>query len=115
MGLFNAIFGTKKIIESSIKLIDDAFYTNEEKAEQKRLTLKGYEPFKLAQRLLSLLFVSVFLILVVINIITSFFIDVSDQVTMLDEYLTLPVTLIVGFYFGGGAVEGIISNSKKNK
>jgi type III secretory pathway component EscT len=115
MSFWGSLFGTNNVINSGINLIDEAFYTDDEKAEQKRLLLKAYEPYKLAQRMLVALFIPVFLGLVIVDFGLSFFVDVSAQVSMIDDYLSLPVTLIVGFYFGGGAIEGAIDKIKGKK
>ena len=113
MGFWSTLFGTGKVVESGLNLIDNAFYTDQEKAEQKRLLLKAYEPFKIAQRLLAVMFTVVFLLLVVANITLSLWFDVSDQMQFVDEYLSMPMSLIVGFYFAGGAVEGVVDRLKK--
>jgi hypothetical protein len=115
MSFWGSLFGTNNVINSGINLIDEAFYTDDEKAEQKRLLLKAYEPYKLAQRMITTLFITVFLVLVIVDVGLSFFVDVSAQISMLDDYLSLPVTLIVGFYFGGGAIEGVIDRTKVSK
>ena len=113
MSIWSRLLGSSKVVESGLDLIDNAFYTDQEKADQKRLLLKAYEPFKVAQRLLAVMFTSVFLLLVLVNIALSFWFDVSQQMAFVDEYLSLPMTLIVGFYFAGGAVEGVAEILKK--
>lgn len=113
MGFWSRIFGTGKTIEDRIGLIDAAFFTDQEKAKQAELLLKAYEPFKLAQRLLALTFTSVFLLLVVANMVLSFWFDVTDQMKFVDSYLSIPMSLIVGFYFAGGAIEGVLAQKKK--
>ncbi len=121
LGLLNRIFGSKKAIDTIGNSIDKVFFTNQEKAENWKSILKAYEPFKLAQRLIALLVVSVFLGLLIIScglyiggIFNPELISISKGVAeMLVDNLGLPFTLITSFYFGGGAIEGIVSKFKK--
>lgn len=107
MGIWSKLFGSSDIVNAGISAADKMFYTDEEKAEGKRLLLKAYEPFKIAQRLLALTFCIPYALSWFITFIASFFIDTSKQF----EYLTNPVgiagicTVIVTFYFVGGTIE----------
>lgn len=118
------------------KGIDAAVYTNEEKADNFKSLLGLYEPFKKAQRLLaltlSLPFVFIHLLAAFVWSVSSFFdpclaesvckasqlvSTATDLSTWNNETLGTPVALILGFYFGGGAVEGVarsIVNRKKD-
>ncbi|MCG9659729.1 hypothetical protein [Vibrio mediterranei] len=117
MGLWSNLFGTSKIIDDGMELIDNAFYTDEEKTEQKKQMLKAYEPFKLAQRLIAIMFCFTFLLLLVGLVVMSFFVDITVQLDVIEKYmessLLKPVMMILGFYFAGGMLEGVIERAKK--
>lgn len=121
-GVLGKIFGSDKVIEKGIDLID-SFHTSdsemvEAKTKAKTDLLQSYAPFKLAQRYLSLMFATTFL--------CSFFLvltmtllgegDVTAVKQVLGDFYIGEIMLtIVFFYFGGGAFEGIASKVNKNK
>lgn len=134
MGIWNALFGSadtvNKISDGIYDGLDAAIYTDEEKAKHKldktelaiRL-LKVYEPFKLAQRLLALLFSIPFVLigfLACVCFMASLFIHgastaheaiYSQLKTLIELDIQLfgqPCSIILGFYFLGGAGEGMI-------
>lgn len=132
MGVFSKIFGTEKVIDAGISAIDKSFYTEEEKAEHhikvagiKIDLLKAYEPFKLAQRLIAFMvgipFVAIHAIIFLIQLILlmlalrygseSYDFAMTQLDLMVDrnnQTLGEPFAWIVGFYFFGGAGEGIV-------
>lgn len=121
MGIIANIFGSKKVIDSSINGIDKAFFTKQEKSEHWISILKSYEPYKLAQRLIALTVVSVYLFVWLICtstfIMSYWYTDLTDITINLVKYnhstLSLPFSLIIAFYFGGGAIEGVVNKFKK--
>lgn len=132
MGVFGKIFGSDKVIDAAKAGIDKTFFTPEERAEHFKELLQAYEAFKIAQRYLALIvgipFVSVFVLTVLIRCIVGFFppcgevggcissnlLLISNQIAT-DNQQTLgePFSIIMFFYFGGGALEGIIRSRKK--
>ncbi len=122
-GVVSKLLGSDKVIENASQGIDKMFFTNEEKAETWINTMKAYEPFKIAQRLIALIVTSVYLfiwIMSAIGFIFSFwFSDIlnlsKDLASLNNEVLGLPFTLIIGFYFGGGMMEGVVSKLKNKK
>ena len=131
MSLFGRLFGSESVIKKAAagvyNGIDYAFHTDQEKAEHFLKLLKAYEPFKLAQRFLALIiaipFVLIWLLCAVLMFASALMEPcVSDAVcrssTILDsakmladwnnETLGLPLSIVVGFYFGGGAIEGVV-------
>jgi hypothetical protein len=66
--MFGNLFGTKEVIDGGISLIDNAFYTDQEKANMKIKLLKAYEPFKIAQRYLAFMFTGAFFIVLILSI-----------------------------------------------
>jgi hypothetical protein len=123
MGWFSKLIGTEKVIDAGMNGIDKAFYTDEEKAEDKlrrmqmkTALLKAYEPFKVAQRLLALIFSIPYVIAWFSLLIASFFMDVDKQFKFLIESdMALAVLIILGFYFLGGASESIFKFRTKIK
>lgn len=128
MGLFAKLLGSDKIIHSASKGIDAAFFTNEEKAGHFLSLLKAYEPFKITQRLLALIvgipYVTVWLLSACMMLISGF---LSPEIAQgvfetskalaeeSNEALGTPFAIILSFYFGGGAVEGVVRAVRKSK
>ena len=117
------IFNPKKLGDSIISGVDKAILTNEEKIDymQKMLTL--YEPYKLAQRILAILFSSVFLLIHLLTAIAHFVYVLRDlnteKVISLYGYnndsLGMIVLMVVSFYFAGGVLEGTVKRLKQPK
>jgi hypothetical protein len=132
MGIWATLFGNENVIKKAADGIyngvDAAFYTNEEKASGFLNLLKGYEPFKIAQRLLMLVVTIPYVliwVLCALLIMSSGFVA-SDtgaglieaaKVTgaMNNDTLGIPVSLVVAFYFGGGALEGVVGRMRAKK
>ena len=106
MGIFSKLLGSDKIVDSSLKGIDAIFYTDQERAENKKAFLKLYEPFKVAQRYLALIFSIPYVLMVVVTFVASFFMDVTTQKELLIGDIGTIVGIIVAFYFLGGSLAG---------
>ena len=120
MGIWNTLFGNEKIIDAGIDGIDAMVFTDEEKSSAKMAFLKLYEPFKIAQRYLAMTFCPAYVFvwmtactIEVVNILTPKVYNTDKLFNMLQGDMGLAVGLILGFYFGGGAVEGIINRMGK--
>jgi hypothetical protein len=124
MGFFSKLFGSTKIIDAGINGIDAMIFTDQEKSSAKMKFLKLYEPFKLAQRYLAMTFCPAYVfmwvvtgLLEVANIFIVAFTTKSLETAVMYKLLSgdfaMMVLLILGFYFGGGAVEGIVNRFKK--
>lgn len=115
MGVFSKLFGSEKVIDGAIKGIDSAFYTEEEKADsyERRMGLKAallqaYQPFKVAQRFLALLYGVPYVVAWSATWAASFFVNVQAQYDMLIESdIAMANLIILAFYFAGGAGESI--------
>ena len=115
MGILSKLFGSQKVIDAGISGIDKAFYTEEERADNiakgmtlKAMLLKAYEPFKIAQRFLALIYGIPYVTAWFGTFAASFFVDVSVQMELLKNSDMATANLIIlGFYFGGGAAESI--------
>ena len=121
MGILSAIFGTGKVIEKGLGLID-SFHTSdtemiEAKTKAKVDLMKAYAPFKIAQRYLALLFSVTFIssfILALYMTMTNDIENIDAVKDVLDEFYIGEIMMtIIFFYFGGGAAEGFINSRKK--
>lgn len=132
MSFWGRLFGSSDVIKQAADGIyngvDKAWYTDEEKAEGFLALLQAYEPFKLAQRLLMLTmcvpFAVAFLLSILMVIVSPFVGNALGKemeeaarlaLELMGDVIGTPVAIIVGFYFGGGAVEGIVAKMKGTK
>lgn len=135
MSFFGKIFGSQSVIKKAAEGIyngvDYAFHTDQEKAEHFLKLLKAYEPFKLAQRFLALIigipFVLVW-VLCALMVVASVVMEpclseavcrsnrMMDAAKLLAEWnnqtLGEPLSIVLFFYFCGGAAEGAIRARK---
>lgn len=124
MSIWSKLFGSDKVIEGVYNGLDKVVHTDEEKSDFWLKLLKAYEPFKVAQRYLALVvtipYVSVWIISAFLFVSSVFAVPCEsvckssqlESVSMKladknQEQLGFPVALILGFYFGGGAAEGV--------
>jgi len=124
MSIWSKLFGSDEVIQAGIDGVDKTFYTDEEKADNWAKFLALYEPFKIAQRWLAMTVCPPYVLLTV-------FTWLSDFISMILLYrydkglVTVPLHqtidgnfgtafwLILAFYFGGGALEGVVNRFKK--
>ena len=120
LSVLGKILGSDKVIEKGLGLIDSMHTSTEEeikaKTDQKVQLLQSYAPFKLAQRYLALMFGITFLgsyILVLVMTLTGK--GDPDAVTKVMDQFTINYAMLVilGFYFGSGAVEGFLEKKGK--
>ena len=112
------LFGKDSLTDRAADGIDKVWFTGEEKADYMLKFLKAYEPFKIAQRFLALIvgipyaiFVSIGLMMVVIGGIFGMEpLGASgiNVISMTNQALGIHFSIILGFYFGGGMIEGAI-------
>ena len=115
------MFSPKKLGESLISGVDKAILTKEEKLDYMQKMLVLYEPYKIAQRVLAILFSGSFLLVHIMTAITHFIYTVRGlnpkPIISLYEFnndsLGTIVLIIVGFYFAGGVLEGTVRKLKK--
>ncbi len=112
MSFFSKLFGNDKIIEAGISGIDALVFTDEEKSNAKMQFLKLYEPYKLAQRYLALIYSIPYALSWLVTFIASFVVDVTLQMELLKGDAFYINIVILSFYFGGGAAEGIVKQIK---
>jgi len=118
--VISKMLGSGNVIEKGMDLIDSMHTSTEEeiqaKAKAKTDLLSAYAPFKLAQRYLALMFGLTFLLTYVLVLgMTIAGKGDPDAVTqVMDQFsINYAMLIILGFYFGGGAVEGFMEKKKK--
>ncbi|NJB83621.1 hypothetical protein [Wenyingzhuangia aestuarii] len=117
------IFSPGELGKSIISGVDKSILTSEEGIDYHKEFLKLYEPYKIAQRFLALMFTGVYLMVHLITSIAHFILVLMKQnaehVIELYNYnnegLGTIVLVIVSFYFGGGAIEGVVNKYKTKK
>lgn len=123
LGLLGKIFGSEKVIQSGIELIDSLHTSTEEQVEaqtkSKVALLEAYAPFKLAQRVLAFSFTFVYLscfALVLGYTLMDQIADADKVKEVLEDFqIGYAMLIILAFYFGGGAAEGILQNRNRRE
>lgn len=122
MSLWKRLFGDDTVVEKSFDLVDNAFYTDQEKAENKSNILRFYEPFKIAQRFLAMTFCPVYCLAWFLVFTTELLsalwgnaVELDKVYSLLSGDMAIMVIIILTFYFGGGAAEGLIERLRKGK
>jgi hypothetical protein len=120
MGIISQLLGSSDVISKGLDLIDGMHTSETEAIEAKTKAktdlLTSYAPFKVAQRYLALLFGFTF-VSSYLMVLTLFFMekDIAAVQGLITAFKIDWIMLtIVGFYFGGGAFEGVM-NSKDKK
>jgi hypothetical protein len=120
LAVLGKILGSGDVVKQGMKLIDDMHTSTEEEIAAKskaRIDLmNAYAPFKLAQRYLALMFGFTFLASYII-VLTMTIVGKGDPdaVTKVMEQFSInyAMMIILGFYFGAGALESF-QNKKKS-
>jgi len=120
LAVLGKILGSGDVVKQGMKLIDDMHTSTEEEIAAKskaRIDLmNAYAPFKLAQRYLALMFGFTFLASYII-VLTMTIAGTGDPtaVTQVMEQFSInyAMMIILGFYFGAGALESF-QNKKKS-
>lgn len=122
IGILGKILGSSDIVKQGMELIDSVHTSDEEmvkaKAQAKIDTMNAYAPFKVAQRYLALMFAFTFLVSFFLVLVMSLMgrtdIDVVRDVVS-EFWIGEIMITIVGFYFGGGMIEGVAGKMKGKK
>lgn len=120
IGILAKILGSGDVVKQGIELIDSMHTSTDEEiaAKSKARTdlLQAYAPFKIAQRMLAFMFGFTYVICfaIVLGMTLSGKGNPDDVTKVMDQFsINYAMLLILGFYFGGGAVEGLME--KRNK
>lgn len=121
MGILSEILGTGDVVKAGFDLIDSMHTSDQEEIEANSKAkvdlMKAYAPFKKAQRLLMLGFMFTYLssfFLILVMTLNESIGNPADVKNLLSEFYIGEIMLaIVGFYFGGGFLEGAISKNKE--
>lgn len=131
LGILSNIFGSGDVVKKGLDLIDEAWTSDEEKADNevkiieaktnaKATLLNAYAPFKLAQRYLALMFTFVYLFIMMNGILGSLYgwvnmENVRESLKFANEMWMGEIMItIVAFYFGSGMIESV-GRTKKGK
>jgi hypothetical protein len=122
-GLLGKIFGSEQVISKSLDLIDSFHTSTEEQIEaatkSKVSLLEAYAPFKLAQRVIAFSFTFIYLscfALVLGFTLMEQTADADKVKQVLEDFqIGYAMLIILAFYFGGGAAEGIIQSRRGNQ
>jgi len=119
MGILASILGSGDVITKGMSLIDSMHTSDQEMIEAKTKAktdlLTSYAPFKVAQRYLALMFGFTF-VGSYLMVLVLFFMDrdISAVQGIISAFKIDWITIsIVGFYFGGGAFEGVLAKKEK--
>ena len=119
-GTIGKILGSGDVIKKGLDLIDDMHTSTEEeiaiKSKARVDLMNAYAPFKIAQRWLALMFGLTFLgsYILVLAMTISGQGDPNAVTQVMEQFsINYAMLIILGFYFGGGAVEGFIEKRKK--
>lgn len=114
LAILGKILGSGDVIKQGMSLIDDMHTSTEEevaaKSKAKTDLLSAYQPFKLAQRYLALMFAFTFLLCFAITLGMTLAGkgDIEGVKAILGDFWIGEIMLIiVGFYFGGGLAESV--------
>jgi hypothetical protein len=117
IGILAKILGSGDVIKQGMSLIDEMHTSTEEevaaKSKAKTDLLAAYQPFKLAQRYIALMFTAMFLFIMANGVVGALYgvIDMANVEAAKDfaasMWLGEIMLGIVGFYFGGGLASSI--------
>ena len=119
MSIFKTLLGSGDILKKGMDLIDDMHTSDTEMVEAKTKAktdlLSAYAPFKVAQRYLALIFGFTFVASYLMVLVLFFLGHDIDQVQEIITAFKINwiMLTIVGFYFGGGAFEGVMNKRGK--
>lgn len=112
--ILGKILGSGDVVKKGMELIDSMHTSTEEEmaavSKAKTDLLQAYQPFKLAQRYLALMFTFTFLtcFAITLGMTLAGKGDIEGVKAILgDFWIGEIMLLIVGFYFGGGLAETI--------
>tara|TARA_B110000208_G_C11538450_1_gene347034 strand:+ start:45 stop:410 length:366 start_codon:yes stop_codon:yes gene_type:complete len=121
MGILSTMLGSGDVISKGLSLIDSMHTSDEEMIEArtnaKTQLLTSYAPFKIAQRYIALIFGFTYVasyLMVLVLFFTGKEIEPVQELISAFKIDWIMLT-IVGFYFGGGAFEGVMQNRKDKK
>ena len=127
MSFWASLFGGSDLVEKASNGLDKLNFSDQEKAAHYLEVLKNIEPFKLAQRWIAVIVVVPYVLIWImcaalfvaagmadVESTASRLIQISDMLASRNnDNLGFPTSLILGFYFAGGALEGIVAKWKK--
>lgn len=135
VGIIGRIFGSQKAQEGLIdgahkfgKWIDDMGLSKEESLQYFPLIMQAYGPYKLAQRILAVVVALPYVLVQTLGVIIQWIVVMTYEPEKADRIISVithtvqqnetaletPFTLVMGFYFAGGALN-IIAGGKNQE
>ena len=121
LAILGKILGSDAVIKKGMDLIADMHTSDEAQIKaataQKVAIMQSYAPFKIAQRYLALMFGLTYVLcfVIVLGMTLTGKGDPSSVSLVMEQFqINYAMLLILGFYFGGGAIESFTAGKKKN-
>jgi len=116
------ILGNADVVKTALNAIDNWHTSTSEetaaKASAKVKLLQAYAPFKIAQRVLAISFTAVYLISFIATVVMTQA-NIGNPAALhnvMSNYRIGTIELLImGFYFGGGAIGGMIESNHAGK
>ncbi len=122
MSFLGKLFGDSEVVKTGSEMIEKSFYTDQEKADRWSKFLEQYEAFKIAQRWLMLIVCPMYVIMSAILFSFEMYSEINNRAwdftlayNVLNGAIGTSFITIVIFYFGGGALEGVVNRFKSKK
>ena len=120
LAILGKILGSDAVIKKGMDLIDDMHTSDEEQIKaataQKVAIMQSYAPFKIAQRYLALMFGLTYVLcfVIVLGMTLTGKGDPSSVSLVMEQFqINYAMLFILGFYFGGVAIESFPAGKKK--
>ncbi len=125
MNVLTWLFGGSGSAETTVtkagKMLDDAFYTDQEKAANKNKVLDWYlkyqtatAPQNVSRRIIALIVTALWASLILIAVLSKYFETETGENTFsffvfktLSENVNMPFSIIIGFYFAAHVLRGL--------
>jgi len=122
MGIWSSILGKGDTISKGLDIIDNAFYTDQERADMKKELLRAFEPFKKAQRQIAIyilrMFIPLFFLEVALALLGAKYPICWEMVSVLNslevvQYVAYSYLALITLYYTGGVAAPILAKFGK--
>jgi hypothetical protein len=115
MGIVSKIFGSEKLVDSITGGADKAFFTTQEKAKWYLKYLEASAPQNIARRWIAVMVTGIWAFTCLTCVVlTMFGVPTAKPVfDVLTGAITVPFSIVIGFYFAKGILSGFNTKEKK--
>lgn len=114
MSIWTKLFGSDKVIDSGIKVIDSLILTDEESRELKIKLMQAYEPFKIAQRYFMIIVTVPYMLAWFVTFAASFFaVNLDAQMKLLTESNIVYIVMTICVFYFGDTIAGKFTTKTK--